>query len=90
VNVEDEDIEALLFKLDEGEVGHQGPAHEEEGVNSWQSIHHSFTISSKLTSENLEQNAVGGHCIKLVRNTQIDAHISYIYLKVINQLQRKT
>jgi len=87
VNVEDEDIEALLFKLDEGEVGHQGPAHEEEGVNSWQGIHHSFTISSKFTSENLEPNAGGGHCIKLEQNTQseqIDAHKSYIYLKVIN------
>ncbi len=87
MNVEDEDIEALLLELDEGEVGHQGSAHEEEGVDSWQGIHHSFTKSSRLASENLEPNAVGGHCIKLEQNTQseqIDAHKSYIYLKVIN------
>jgi hypothetical protein len=68
VNVEDEDIEALLLKLDEGEVGHQGPAHEEEGVDSWQSVHHSFTKSSRLTSENLEPNAVGVNCMKLEQN----------------------
>ena len=33
MDVEDDQVEGVLLQLDEGQVGHQSPAQEEEGVD---------------------------------------------------------
>ena len=55
VDVEHNEVEVPLLQLNEGQVGHQGAAQEEEGVNSRESVEHSLAQKARVAEKQLNK-----------------------------------
>ena len=59
MDVEHDEVEVPLLQLNEGQVGHQGAAQEEEGVNSRESVEHSLAQRARVAEKQLKKIVKG-------------------------------